>query len=552
MARRGVLSRRDLLRSVAGATGGLGAAALLAACQAPAVSASASPTAAAPVIKRGGQVTFALSAVLNTMDPNRVDSLQMASVIKHVFRSLTNFDKDANPVPDLAEKWQTSADGMAWTFQLRSGVKFHDGTPFNAEAVKVNLDRILDPANKLPRRSQIAMVKSVDVLSDTSVRLNLQYPFSDLLNNLAYYSTQLGSPAALKRWGNNDVALHPVGVGPYKVDVFSPNERIVLLRNPDWYGEGAYLDRITIISVSDDGARQAALESGQADLILNVPPQALPTIKSNTKLKTIQTPSSRTLYIGMNMFRDEFQDKRVRQALNYAVDKESIVKNVLGGLGHVSESPFASNLYAFAKQTPYTYDPAKAKQLLAEAGWTLGANGVLQKGGKPLSVPFLTSQGRYIQDAQTAEAVQGYLRAVGVDAQLRKLDQQTIFDLMRKPSARTPQAETALTLFAIGSGPGTATYADTFNSYDGKFDNTNSVTSFYRSPNVDKLLLQAAAQTDEAKRLAVYKEIQSTIWDDVPWIFLHYLDQTGAQVANLNGVVVTPNEFWFLDKAWLA
>ncbi len=472
------------------------------------------------------RLIFAQGTDATTLDPAAIDGSPTAIVCMMIYDTLVKYDKNLNIVPDLATSWSVSKDGMTMIFHLRKGVKFQDGTPFNADAVVFSINRLINPNTRVPLRNYISFVKAVKAIDEYTVELDLEYPHAPALARLTAPNDAIVSPTAVKKYGK-DFGTHPVGTGPFKLVEWVRGDHILLAKNADYWGDGPYVDEIMVRVIPDDESRVLALESGQVDFTVRVPPTDVPRLKGEG-LNVQIVPSTRVIYIGMNNQYQMLKDQRVRQALNYAVNKEAIVEVLLQGYGHVMDSPLTPQYFAYTPVGPYAYDPAKAKQLLAEAGYPHG-----------FKVTLMTPHGRYLMDYRVAEAIQGYLGKVGITVNIKEMEWATYLSVIRKPVDESP-----LQLFLIGWGPWILDpdqmLRPLFSS--SQWPPTGSNYSFYKNSKVDDLLQTGTSTIDPQKREAAYKEAQALIWGDAPWIFLYNEQQIVAMNPKVTGVNVLPFE----------
>ncbi len=267
-----------------------------------------------------------------TMDAHHVVDSATASVIEQMVEPLLELTPKGEIAPKLAEKWEVSPDATEFTLRLRKGIKFHDGQPFNAEAVKSNFDRRLDSKTATRLHFLVAQIASVTVVNEYTVRIKTKVPFAPLLSNLTYPTNGIQSPAALKRSWDRPM-LMPIGTGPFIFKEWAPGNRVVMVRNDNYWGTPPNLSEVTFRVITDDASRVAALEKGEVHVALKIPPSDLPRLKTNSNINVMTIPSARTIYVGVNCLTEPFTDKKVRQALNYAVNKEAILEQILGGAG---------------------------------------------------------------------------------------------------------------------------------------------------------------------------------------------------------------------------
>ncbi|MFN3347091.1 MAG: ABC transporter substrate-binding protein, partial [Candidatus Bipolaricaulaceae bacterium] len=308
-------------------------------------------------------------------------------------------------------------------------------------------------------------------------------------------------------------------------------------RNDEYWGEKPYVDAVVFKVVPSDATRLVLLETGQVHAIMRVPPMDAPRIAAMPGLEVVTVPSVRTIYIGFNHQKAPWTDVRVRQAINYAVDKEAIVKEILGGAGGVSTAPIMPLIFGYSEQKPYAYDPEKARKLLDEAGIPRGFKCTLYH-----------PTGRYMMDAAIAEAVQAYLREVGIEAELITMEWAAYLAFLRKPVQ-----EATFDMYLLGWGCVTldADYGLFALFHSGEWAPKDNNFSFYSNPAVDSLLEQGRVTADPEARKGIYAEAIKILWEDAAWLFLHYEVQINAQSTKVKGLIHHPREYILAHKAWL-
>lgn len=388
---------------------------------------------AAATPRRGGTIVYAMEAEPDILDPHACGGWHTSRLVLQMYDQLVEHDltvpwqKGAAPklVGSLATRWEVSPDGREYTFFLRKGVKFHDGTPFDAAAVKYNFERIWDeskphfyPRAKAYRAADVYFVSGVTVIDPYTVKITMKEPFNSFLLRLANLGpgmVAMISPPALKKYGNEGIALHPTGTGPFRFVERAHGDRVVLERNPDYWGGnprvGPFLDRIVIKPVPDAAARVAGLRAGDFDMIIVPAPDSKDQLIREGFVWD-QGTVHHNWYWAYNMKDPLFKDKRVRQALNYAINRKALCHDVLHDTAFPMEHGIVPpGMVSYdAKFEAYSYDPAKAKRLLAEAGYPNG-----------FTTTFVTSidgSGQLIP-VPIAERVQSDLRAVGVNMKIQ-------------------------------------------------------------------------------------------------------------------------------------
>ena len=271
-------------------------------------------------------------------DPHWTSGLQVTYIAGNLFNNLVTIDPDLNYIPELAESWEAQDNGKVYVFTLRKGVKFHDGTDFDAPAVAWNFERIMDKEEQAFIRPFFEFIETVEPLDAHTVKFTLKYPTQAFLPTLAVYRMgfQIKSPTSYKTWGRKDAALHPAGTGPFKLAKWEPNQIIVLEKNPDYYKKGLpYLDRIELKIMKEGVTRATALRAGEVDFINYVPKEMVERLSKDAKIQVLKGPDTQSVNISFNNSRPPFDDVRVRQALGgYGIDRHTIAKWPCSGLAN--------------------------------------------------------------------------------------------------------------------------------------------------------------------------------------------------------------------------
>jgi len=467
---------------------------------APTATAAPSPARAATTF------TIAHAVDVDTFDPAGQTTTTVANMLDYVVETLLVNDEKGKPVPHLAKSWEISKDGLTYTFKLQEGVKFHDGKPLDAAAVKANYERVLDPDVRVPIRAAYTAIDKIEVVDPTTVRFILKQPAPYLIGALAWTTVGILSPATIEKGTPGyKTVTQPVGSGPYVFKEYVKGSHLTLTRNPNYWGKPPYYDTVTFRIVPEAATRESLLLAGQVDMILHPPIADLPALQKNPAVKVLLAPSIRTLFISINTTAKYLDDPKVRQALNYAIDKEAIIKSVLFGAADPLDAPMAPALFGYCKTGPYPYDPAKAKALLKEAGVPAGTK-----------FAFISPTGRYVGDYQASQAIAGYLKEVGIETELGTMDWPTYVATITKP-----QAENKTNLHFLGWA---VSYLDAFQQFvqfqSSQHPPAGLATSFYKNPKVDELAAAAAKETDPQKRADLYCQASKIVWEDAPWIFL--------------------------------
>ena len=517
------ISRRRLLRAMRMLTTWLAVVALLLGAGAPA------PAAAQPA----GTLVVGLVAEPVNLDPAQVTDLNSNRVGRRIVETLVTFpDESTQVVPGLAESWAISKDGLKYTFKLRKGVSFHDGTPLNAEAVKFSIERQIipeHPFNKLGKypfaNYFFGNVKAVEAVDPQTVEFILKEPRASFLAVLTAGAASIVSPTAVRKLGV-DYPLTPVGTGPFKFVAWDRGQRVVLEKNAGYWKHPVKIDRVIYRPIVEGQARLTELLTGALDLIVDTPPDFVPQLESNPKVMVLKQVGVHVWYLGINNQKKPFDDKRVRQALNYAVNKEALVRDVLKGTGSFSRGPVLPNTWgADAALKAYPYDPERAKKLLAEAGYPSGFSTTLwvPESGSGMQLPVAMST-----------VIQSNLKAVGVNVALQTMEWGAYLAKLRTKE----QDLFALSWMAGNEDPDLVMYPLLHSS---QWTPNGPNRALYKNEKYDELLHQARLTTDQKKRAELYREAQRILVDDAPWVFVDHEIQTAAHAKRVQGFKLHPS-----------
>ena len=472
---------------------------------------------------------LAIGGQPETLDPYNTNTTLTTAVTKSFYQGLYEFDKDLKIKPVLAESHTVSKDGLVYTFKLRAGVKFNDGTDFNAEAVKVTLDRVTNLDNKLARINQFNRIDKVEVESPLSVRITLKEPFAPFINSLAHASAAMISPAALKKFGNKDIAFNPVGTGPFTFVEWRQTD-YVKGKKFDGYWKKGYpkVDTITWKPVLENSTRAAMLQTGEADFGFPLPYEQADSLKKNAKLDLTASPSIVTRYISFNMLQKPFDNLKVRQAINYAINKEALAKVAFSGYAFPAEGIVPQGVKYAHKMPAWPYDPKKARALLKEAGYANGFESVLWG-----AYTTTTTQ-------KTLQFVQQQLAQVGIKITVLALEPGQRTDWVQAaPDAKTAKVRMYYAGWSASTGeadwalrPLLAT-----ESWPPKLNNT----AYYSNEKVDADIANALKSVDEAEKTKLYRDAQEQIMKDAPWAPLVTEQLLYATSKRLKGVYAMPD-----------
>lgn len=443
------------------------------------------------------------------LDPAIVTDGESAKVTVNLFETLVNFgEQDTTIHPGLAESWDVTEDGLTYTFKLREGVKFHDGTDFNAEAVVKNFERWKGGAEeKFYYYHSMFKAEGKDIIQEViaedehTVVFKLTRPQAPFLKNLAMFSFGIASPTAFEQYGES-FGENPVGTGPFKFVEWKRNDSITIEKFDGYWQEGLpKLEKVIFRSIPDNSARLNALIAGDIDLADGINPSDAKTIEGNPALQLVERPSMNIGYLGLTVTRPPFDNKLVRQAVNHAIDKQAIVDAFFLGRAQPAVNPMPPTISGYNDAVEdYAYDPEKAKALLAEAGYD----------GTPIELWAMPVPRPYMPDGRkVAEAIQKNLQDVGIPSEIKSAEWATYLEM-----AKNGEYDAFLLGWTGDNGD-----ADNFIYTLLDKDNIGSNNySYYSNDEVHNLLVQAQSEVDEEKRNELYKQAQVLIKEDAPWV----------------------------------
>jgi peptide/nickel transport system substrate-binding protein len=422
----------------------------------------------------------------------------------HVFEPLVAFSetKSTNE-PLLATAW-SNPDPNTWVFTLRQDVKFHDGSPFTADDVVHSYKRMRDDPTS-QQRSTFANVDAIDAPDPYTVRLHTKEPDAALIFRLN--NRMITSKAVYEKYGSGEEAdKHPIGTGPWVFKEYVPGQRVVLEKNPNYWGteRKATFDELVVRFIKEPQAAVTGLLNGELDVIPNIPPQLVDQVANSGRAHISSAPGTRLMFLGMNSAYKPWDNVKLRQAVNYAIDREGIVKGILNGRASVLKTPIGPGMYAYDPnlQPQYAYDPAKAKQLLAEAGYPSG-----------LEVELQSPSGRYLKDKEIAEAIVNMLGQVGIRARLTTPEWGKIWPDIQ--AGRAP-------FYLLGRGA----VEDPGEYLEQYFKTGITPRVNFSDAQVDADLLAASRELDPPKRVEMLHKAMSRIMEEAPMAFLLQYEDT--------------------------
>jgi peptide/nickel transport system substrate-binding protein len=494
----------------------------------------ASPTgliAATEAPKKGGVLKMGRVADVVTFDPVfQTDNMSIWAKLL-VFQLLVRSDQEGKGVvPDLAESWDVSPDKRKYTFHLRKDAKFSDGTPVRASDVKFTVERVVtaDGSWAAPMFPKM----TISAVDDNTVAFELEQDWAPFLEALSVHAAAIVPEAYFNKVGDKAFGDKPIGSGPFMIDEWSKGNRIVLKPNPGfWDPTRPYLDEVQLLVLPDDNVRMLKVQSGEIDVGTDVPFNQVDKLSHLPGLKVELDPLFRIDWVQFNEKSDKFKDKKVRQAINWAVDKQGIINAVLFGGGEVPTSFLPKMLWTDLKSAPYGYDVEKAKSLMAESAQPNGFSATL-------SVVSGDTIGR-----QVAEIVKEQLKEIAIDVNIVELEGATQYNQLA--SGEYEMAEGYMTSDVVDPSELVA--------YAGAGDEgSDAVWTFYNNADVNKLAADALTELDRDKREALYIKLQQMVLEDAPFLWLYWISSRTAVSDKVNGFKVLPTGNYWLEDVWKA
>lgn len=460
---------------------------------------------------------------INTWDITAFPEGDGRFVWSQIYETLVRLDTELNMVAGLAESWESEEDGKVWIFNLRQDVKFHDGTPFNADAVVFSYGD-----SSYVAKTKTLQLESVEAIDDYTVKFTCTkaIPLPTYLTHIAW---PIVSPSCVDSAGE---FTQPIGTGPFKFVSYSKGEEVVLKKNDDYWGDAAKLDQVVFKIIPDATSRMLAIRSGDIDMCLKVPESDVSALEEegitvNRKLSTF------TDFLQFNCAKAPFDDVNVRKAVANAIDTEGIVDNILNNIGVAAKGrPFSpAMMYSSEDLSLYSQDQEKAKSLLAESGWKDDDNdGILEKDGEKLTVSLLVGQFWSARELKIVQACQAQLEEVGFDVEIKQLESAALSDLENSGDfdmiMRTGY-------FVWGPYP-----------HHVKIHFSKNFASHYNNPSYDELVIKGESVNDEVEKQQIYEDLEKMILDDLPAFYIVHEEKIVATRDNVQGYEISAEDPW--------
>lgn len=478
---------------------------------------TASEAEATPVVQKD-ELKIALSADITSLDPQGHNDTKSEKVSFLMYNRLFRLDTNFEVVPDLAESWEQPSP-TEWIIKIKEGVKFHDGTEMKASDVKFSLDRSLT----MPKVQHVlAEVESIEVVDDYTVKITTKTAFAPFLYTLVHAGASI-LPQAYVESGDN--FANPIGSGPYKFGEWVSGDKVTLVKNDDYFDTEnmGQMPKITFKVIPEGTSRTIALETGEVDVVDELPSNDVGKVEGNSSLKMYTSASTRLDYFGMNTEMAPFDNKLVRQAFNYAIDKESVMVVAIDGTGVETKSILAPSMLGY-KEADYEYNPEKAKELLTEAGYPNGFEMTIWASGD--------------ERKRMAEVIQANLMEIGVTANIEMLEWGTYIDSLMAGDGQTfvmgwtsnPDPDSTLTPLYYSESIGGMNFTR------------------INDPKIDELILAGRSEMDMSKRVQIYNELHEYTMEQAPLVPLFTKNNLVGANAGLKGVELSPQGLWNIEK----
>ena len=473
--------------------------------------------------RKGGSVSISLEADLPTLDPLGFASFNDREAGYNLYDTLMDLDAQGNIIPGIAEKIEASADVKSFKLTLRAGIKFTDGTPFDAVAVQKHFVRIMDPKNRCRCLPDVATIESIEINGPLQLTIKMKAPSAHFPGTLTDFTGMVVSPAAVEKYGA-DFGNYGVGAGPFKLKEWRRGAQLVLERNPNYWRNQPYLDEVVLRPMPDQQTRYTSLQAGNLDVVMNAAPRDVLDAQQKKKFQVLNPGSLGTTFVQINMGAPDVSDIRVRQALAYSTDRRALNKALNRDLYKIASTPFGAGLFPHEQVDNYPdFDLEKAKKLVKEHG-------------KPIKLKITVTS--FPSSILAAQALQQMWKKAGIESEIIPMEQ---VELVRTAIARDYQV--MLFRYAGGTDPDKNVY---------QFFHSKSTLNLvaFNDPEMDRLLEAGRATTDKAERLKIYRQINNMLAKQLPQLFLTYFDNISLVNPAVKGIKSAPDGILRLYSAW--
>lgn len=480
-------------------------------------------------------LNVALSGDILAIDPQQTGGTPTETIKAHVFDTLVTLNSDGTFSPNLATEWNASKDGTEWTFKLREGVKFHDGSDFTADDVVRTYTRLINNEYGANRVGDFPNFLGAEKVDEYTVVLKTDGPVGNFLNLLSYGGGAIMSADAIDTF-KDDIGNKPIGTGPYKVTDWASGDHADVTVNEDYWGDAPKIKNLHFVTAPEASTRTNMLLTGEAGFAVDIEANDIKEIDDSGVAEIRYDDTNRVAQIGFNLEKEPFNNPLVRQAMNYAIDKEAIVSGIMNGTATVANNVVAANVYGYV-DGDFTYDPNKAKELLAEAGYPDG-----------FETTLWTPQGRYYKDKETCLAVADQLSKVGIKVNVEVHDWATYLTELRVPMDEGNQVEMYMLGWECYTQEAGYSLGALFTKRTMPPNGWN--VNFYTNPEVESLVSKIQQSMDSKERFDLIQKALKIVSSDAPWIPIYTFTMVSGEQVGLEGVYILPTQLPKFEKAY--
>lgn len=478
--------------------------------------------------KSGGTLKVVMQSDVTSVDPHFTTDVASANILyQKVYEQLVTFDEDMDIVPSLAKEWD-QLDDVTWEFVLNEDVSFHDGTPFNAEAVKATFDRLLDPETGSPQRDKISMIEEVEVVDDYTVHLHLSEPYAPILSILSSQEASIMNPKTITE-DPDALAKNPIGTGPFTFVSWQSGQAITLEKYEDYWGTPAKVDKVIFEVVPEDTTRIAMIETGEAHISLSVPVSEFERVNHSDNMNLLQKEGLSSEFIGFNFQNKPFDNVEFRQAISHAINRESIISGIYNNSGTLANASMSPNVFGYSdKVEPYEYDINTAKELLEKSGVDVNTE-----------IKLVTNDRK--ERIDIAEVVESQLKGIGLNVKIHVLELGSFSDAIAN-------GEHDMFISGWGNATGDGDY-NQYNLFHSESFGSPGNYFFYSNPEVDKIIETARGESDDDKRIKLYEEAQILEMEDAVYIPLRNGEHTALFGDGVKNFTISPVNYLMINEA---
>lgn len=461
---------------------------------------------------------IAVSSDATTLNPHFATTIADGNFFhQKIYEPLITLNEDTELVPGLADDWE-SIDELTWEFTLKENISFHDGAPFNADAVKISFDYIIDPDNNSPHYVKYNVIDKVEVIDDNTVQFHLVEPYTPILSILASAESGIVSPKSIED-DPDSLEGNPVGTGPFEFVSWDTGQSVIMKKNEDYWGTISNLDEIIFEIVPENSTRIAMVESDEAQIADAIPVEQFDRIENSESMDVYKREGLATEFLGFNLDKAPFDNIEFRKAVSHAIDRESIISGIYENSGNLANSAMTPNVFGYSdKITPYNYDVNKAKELLEESGIDTEQEITLLTDEKPERVG-------------SAEVIEAQLRELGLNIKIQKMETGAYIDA-------TYNGEHHMFLGGWGNATGDGDY-NQYNLFHSDSIGPTGNRFWYSNPEADDIIEEARRVEDEDKRLELYEEVQTMEIEDAVYVPINDAENTLIYSSSIDGIWMT-------------